>query len=288
MKTEIKEADLQLVVQDKTLGCLTTNAMQIKSFIESILPNYDVANYNESNIDKAKKDKAILNKASKALNSKRVELEKEFMNPFSSFKGIISDTINLINKCSSKIDTVVKESEKSYKDNKRKSIQILFDSKKFTLVSLDKIFNEKWLNKTIKEKDINADLDEKIAKINDDIVTLEAIGEDVELLKSLYLDTLNINSTIQYANTLKQNRERASAAEAEKARREAVKQEQAAPIPQVNITTQQAPEIPVSQSVSQQPTLLTRAFRVTGTREDIIALGDFMNNRGLKFEKLEI
>ena len=37
-----------------------------------------------------------------------------------------------------------------------------------------------------------------------------------------------------------------------------------------------------------QPELLTRAFKVITTRENIIALGDFMNERGIDFDKIEI
>lgn len=292
MKAEIQETDLELVVQGKTLGSLTTNAMQIKSFVEGILPNYNVSNYNESNIDQAKKDKAALNKAAKALNAKRLELEKEFMNPFTVFKEIITDTVKLIGDCSSKIDAVVKQSEQIHKDNKKQAIQKMFDSKGFALVPFSKLFDEKWLNKTTKEKDISAELDGKIAKINDDMVTLEAIGESVDLLKSIYLDTLNINSTIQYANTLKQNRERA-ASEAEKVRTEvqAEQTEEETPLvvqPELDKPLQDSAVSTQGSAIISSCEIYVRTFKVTGTREDIIALGDFMNGRGIKFEKIEI
>jgi hypothetical protein len=271
----IQEKDLELVVSEKTLGSLTTNVKQIKALVEASLPNYDISNYNESNIDLAKKDKAMLNKASKALNAKRLEFEKEFMKPFSEFKEIVSDTVKLIAECSLKIDVVVKQSEQKYKDDKKSTIQKLYDGKGFTLVPFSKIFDEKWLNKTTKEKDINLDIDSRIAKIKDDIITLEAIGEDVDLLKSLYLDTLNINSTIQYANTLKANREKVKA-ESEKA---------VSPV----VQTQTAPELKKATKISDlQVEVYVRAFKVSGTREDIIALSEFMNNRGIKFEKIEL
>lgn len=291
VKVEIQESDLQLVVSEKTLGSLTTNAKQIREIVKAGLARYDIANYNESNIDLAKKDKALLNNAAKSLNAKRLEIEREFMQPFNEFKEVVAETVKLIAECSAKIDTVVKQSDENARQEKRATIQQYWDSKEFTLVSLDKVFDNRWLNKTEKMKNVWSEIDAKIAKINDDITTLEAIGEDVELLKSLYLDTLNINSTIQYANTLKQNRERAAAAAAA-AQAEAVKvvkQEQAAPEPQLNTTTNQAPATPVSQPASQQqPTLLTRAFRVTTTRENIIALGNFMNTNGIDFDKIEL
>jgi len=273
-KMDIQEQDLELVVSEKTLGSLTTNAKQIKALVENALPNYDISNYNESNIDLAKKDKAMLNKASKALNAKRLEFEKEFMKPFAEFKEVVNETIKLISECSLKIDSVVKQSDQKYKDDKRKIVESLFAETGFTLITLGKIFEEKWLNKTTKKKDIKAEIESKIAKIKDDIVTLEAIGEDVDLLKSLYLDTLNINSTIQYANSLKANREKVKA-ESEKV---------VAPVVQIQATPEPKKATAISAS---QADIYVRAFKVSGTREDIIALGDFMNQRGIIFEKIE-
>lgn len=75
----IQETDLELVVSEKTLGSLTTNAIQIRDMVKAALPMYDISNYNDENIDQAKKDKAALNKAAKALNAKRLEIEKEFI-----------------------------------------------------------------------------------------------------------------------------------------------------------------------------------------------------------------
>lgn len=291
---EIQEKDLQLVVREKTLGKLVTNAKQIKELVIKALPQYDIINYNEGNIDVAKKDKAMLNNAAKSLNAKRIELEKEFLVPFQEFKEEINETVKLITECSSKIDLVVKQSEQKAKDEKKQKIVSYWNSKNFELVPLERVFDEKWLNKTTKEKDIKADIDSKIEKIKDDIITLEAIGEDVELLKSLYLDTLNINSTIQYANTLKANKEKARIEAEERAKVEA-EQKAKAEIEQPTTVEENPFEQPAPQTVVEpvketiaQPELLTRAIKVTGTKEQIIALADFMNNNGIRFEKIEL
>ncbi|MDR1120213.1 MAG: DUF1351 domain-containing protein [Dysgonamonadaceae bacterium] len=298
MNTEIaiQEKDLELIVSEKRLGSLTTNARQIKAMIEQALPHYDIANYNEDNIESAKKDKAMLNNSAKLLNAKRLEIEKEWMKPFGEFKDVVSETVKLISECSAKIDTVVKQSEEKAKQEKREGINRYWESKRFSLVSIDKVFDAGWLNKGKKPKSIHAEIDAKIEKINDDIATLEAVGEDVELLKSLYLDTLNINSTIQYANTLKQNRERAKAAEDAKKQPEITFPEVESgniPYPE-NPETHETPENPETAAPVQTPTvqpkigLLTRVFKVTATRENIIALGNFMNERGIDFEKIEL
>ncbi len=291
----LREEELELVVSEKTLGSLTTNARQIKELVERALPNYDAANYDETNIDAAKKDKAMLNNASKALNARRIEIEKEFMKPFEEFKGIVAETVDLIKTASSKIDTVVKTQEQREKEAKRAEIEKLWGEVGHALVPLDKVFCAVWLNKTNAMKSIKIDISAIVSKIDSDIATIEAIGEDVDMLKGLYLDTLDLNRTIQYARTLKDNRERAKAdaerraAEAarrveEQARKAAEPEPTLGPAPEPG---KPAPHFTPSYAIQPSPVLLTRAFRVTATRENIIALGEFMNARGIQFEKIE-
>lgn len=288
MKTEIQtapiqETDLELVVSSQTLGSLTTNAIQIRDIVKNALPKYDIVNYNESNVEQAKKDKALLNNAAKALNSKRIELEKEFLKPFGDFKDVISETVKLISECSGKIDLVVKQSDQAEKDSKKVKIQTYWDSKNFTLVPLSKVFDEKWLNKTTKDKAINSEIDSIIENINNELQTLEAIGSDVELLKSLYLDTLDLNKAIQYGNTLKLNKAKVISATPV----ESTTSVEPISEPVVNTpTTPQEIHIEISPSGTTEE-LLTRTFKVTCTKDKIIALGAFMNANSIQFEKIE-
>ncbi len=289
----IQEKDLDLVVSNKTLGSLTTNAIQIRDLVKTSLPKYDISNYNESNIDVAKKDKAMLNNAAKVLTAKRIELEKEFLKPFGELKDTIAETVKLIGECSGKIDTVVKQSEQKEKDAKRSSIQKYWDSKLFTMVSIDKVFDDKWLNKGSKEKDIFKEIDSKISKINDDLVTLEAIGQDVELLKSIYLSDLDLNKAIQYANKLKENKAKVQQnypiAEPAPEAAPANPFGEAPPAPAVEpIVCNNIAPTPTPIPDAPQSEMLTRALKVTATKENIIALGNFMNEKGITFEKIEL
>ena len=309
MNTELslQEKDLELVVSEKTLGSLTTNAKQIRDIVMANLPKYDISNYTDDNIDQAKKDKAALNKAAKALNAKRLEIEKEFMKPFGEFKEVISETVKLIGDCSAKIDVVVKQNEQQYKDKKYATIKTYFNGMNVNLVDFNKVFKPEWLNKSASIKSICNDIDIIFALVEKDIETLKTFGEDFDVLRTYYMDTLNINNTIQYANRLKEQRERAKAAEEarikaeqerkerEEARKQAeAEQPKARPANPFNMANQRINEQPAfveqpkEQPVSVQLELLTRAFKVTTTRENIIALGDFMNERGIDFDKIEI
>lgn len=303
----IQETDLELVVSEKTLGSLTTNAKQIRDIVMANLPKYDISNYNDDNIDQAKKDKAALNKAAKALNAKRLEIEKEFMKPFGEFKEVITETVKLIGDCSAKIDVVVKQNEQQYKDKKRATIKTYFDGMNVNLVDFNKVFKADWLNKSASMKSVCNDIDTIFALVEKDIETLKTFGEDFDVLRTYYMDTLNINNTIQYANRLKEQRERAKAAEEARIKAEQERKEQeeackkaeaehpqtcpANPFDIANQRMNEQPafmEQPKEQPAPIQPELLTRAFKVTTTRENIIDLGNFMNERGIDFDKIEI
>ena len=289
----LREDELELIVSEKTLGSLTTNARQIKELVERALPNYDAANYDENNIADAKKDKAMLNNASKALNARRLEFEKEFMKPFVEFKAVVGETVDLIKTASAKIDAVVKTQEQREKEAKRAEVEKLWGEDGHALVPLDKVFRATWLNKTVALKAIKAEVADIVTKIDSDIATIEAIGEDIDTLKGIYLDTLDLNRTIQYARTLKDNRERAKA-DAERRALEAARRAEEQARREAEPNPEPAPEKPAAPAepprtvapVDDVPVMLTRAFRVTATRENIIALGDFMNAQGIAFEKI--
>lgn len=293
---EIKDNDLELVVTEKTLGSLTTNAIQIRDLVKSNLSKYDIANYNDDNIEQAKKDKAALNKAAKSLNSKRIEIEKEFMKPFGEFKEVITETVKLIGDCSSKIDAVVKQNEQIYKEEKLSSIKSYYNENNSNLIDFNKVFKNEWLNKSTSLKSVCADIDSIFDKIEEEITSLQSYNEDFDVLSTYYRDTLNLSGTIQYANKLKEQRDRAKKAEEEKQRlqEERDKAIQEAPKEVVEeksnvVAPNTAPqkENPFDK-YTKGPELLTRAFKVTTTRENIILLGEFMNEHGIDFDKIEL
>jgi hypothetical protein len=219
----VERNPLSLVVKEKTLGSLVTNARDIKTFVENKIKEYSVDDY-QGDAKQAAKDKAELNAAAKTLNDRRITLEKEWNMPFQEFKDIITETTNMIKTASGKLDAIVKAKECEEKELKRNEITELWNAKNFNLVSLDRVFNPKWLNKTYKIETVAADIDLIINGITKDLEALENFGEDTAILKDLYLSTLNLQTTLNKGAELKANRERLAALEAEKKAAEAQKQ----------------------------------------------------------------
>lgn len=278
----LTEQSLALNVLDLTFGTLTTNALQLHDYVAATLERYTPENYSEDNVEQAKADRAILNKAAKELNDRRIQIEREWNAPLQEFKGIVGDTVKMISEGSAKIDAVVKGVESKAKAEKRAAIEELWERKGITLLPLSKLWDDKWLNKTKRLPAVEKEIGEKILKIEAELDTLAAVDtEDGDVLRAYYLDCLDLQRTLAYSASLKANRQRLQEeqarrqAEAEaQATREAYVAPTAAPAP----STYEAPEAVI-------PEVLERTMVVRGTREQLIALSEFMNAEGIWFKK---
>lgn len=278
----LTEQSLALNVLDLTFGTLTTNALQLHDYVAATLERYTPENYSEENVDHAKADRAILNKAAKELNDRRIQIEREWNAPLQEFKGIVGDTVKMISDGSAKIDAVVKGVESKAKAEKRAAIEELWEKKGITLLPLSKLWDDRWLNKTKRLPAIEKEIGEKLLKIEAELDTLAAVDtEDGEVLRAYYLDCLDLQRTLAYSATLKANRQRL---QEEQARRQAEAEAQAtreayvAPTAEPAPTAYEAPEAII-------PEVLERTMVVRGTREQLIALAEFMNAEGIWFKK---
>lgn len=203
--------ELNLEVIEQNIGTLNTNAAQLLERVKERLAFYSIDRYSGENIAAAKKDKAELNNAAKILNAERIRIEKEFMKPIEAFKATVSETVQLIEECSAKIDVIVKEVEQKEKETKKAIIIEYFESLHFSLVDFDMLFNPKWLNKSTKLKDIQEEIQGRIEKIQADLSVLDRIGEAEA--KQYYLSTLNLDAALAKADEIKANRERLASLE---------------------------------------------------------------------------
>lgn len=291
----ITSTDLELK-STLTLGTLESNAESINAFVLERIKDYTPDKY-VGKVKEAKDDRAVLNNAAKTLNARRLELERQYMEPFNKFKSIISDTCKAINEASGKLDEIVKGEEEREKSEKQKDIQKYWDSTGFSLCELSKVFDQKWLNKGTKLKDVQDTIDQIQTKIFADLKILEQFpSEDVPLLKTEYLNTLDITDAMEKANQLKANREKLAK---EKIEREAIEQKKACE-QQFKAETEEmnnhAKEEAVDDLASQAlgleikpedgPKTGDMALLFHGTVDQFIALKRDMTTMGITYKKL--
>ena len=272
---------LTLIVKEKTLGNIVTNAKDIKAYVAEKLKEYSVENC-ESVKDAANK-KAEINNAIKTLNDRRIALEKEWNLPFQEFKEIIAETTGMMKTVSGNLDAIVKEQENREKEAKKASIEELWATKRFNLVPLARVFNMKWLNKTTKLTSVDAELDDIIKRINGDLASLDAFGEDTATLKDLYLSTLNLQITLSKGAELKANRERLAAMEAQR-KIEAEKEQEAIPAEITNKTVRPETVKPVEEENPEpkEQEKQVYKFNIYGEENEVASVREIAQQLGIK------
>jgi len=286
----IETKDLALTIEKQVPGELVTNALAIKAFVEERIKDYAPENFYDDP-DRAKKERSVLNAASKELNTRRLALEREFMAPFDEFKSIIKETTGRIDYASSKLDEIVKAVEETQKAEKRLCIEEIYKGMNFDLAPLDRLFDQKWLNKGTKLKEVEYEMDAKIKKIYSDIEIIEALPEDAIEVKAQYLETLDIGAALGMAQRLKANRERI----AQEARDREERQHQERLRDQAIILGEDAER---GSKADHMATLAAEALGIPkdpiieytltfrGTKSQLVALRQYMTSLGIEYEKV--
>lgn len=305
--TALQEKDIELVVSKETIGQLTTNIKEVKARVEQALPMYDISNYSAENIPKCKEDKALLNKAAKALDDKRKELEKVWNKPFEEFKTTCNETCKLIKNAVSAIDGIIKADEERTKNAKREEIEKLAEKCGIEEIGikLDLIFDTKWLNKTTSMKSIEKAITDKVESIKRDLETLKSFSEDYDVLTTRYKENLNLQETIIYANKLKEQREAAAKKNEETSvptpspspsqqaeetletptQNEHVKEEQktSGKMKDEEADAADAFAAAMGQAVAPPTPTITKVYSVEATEEVLRGLETFMRDNGITF-----
>jgi hypothetical protein len=282
--------DLTLTVERQVPGELVTNALAIETFVADRIKDFTPERYYDDP-EEAKKDRAVLNSAAKALNDRRLALEREFLAPFDPVKSAIKRATDMLASGASKLDEIVKAVEETIKNEKRRDIEDLFASKSFSLVALDRIFDQKWLNKTTPMKDVDSQLSAKIEKIYSDIQVIESLPADADEAKAQYLDTLDIGSALATSKRLKENRERLAKEAEERAEREHQEHINVQAKELAKDTAIEMKAAPLASMASaalevEEDPVIEYTLRFRGTRAQLIQLREYMTRQGIEYDKL--
>ena len=205
---------------------ITFNYEELKAELTDKVKTYETLVYSDEQIKEAKADKAALNKLKKALNDERIRREKEYMQPFNSFKAQINEIIGIIDRPLAVIDAQVKSYEEKQKQEKMEQIRALWsemdvpDGLTFENVFVDRMLNVSYNMAHVKQKMLD-----DISRFNRDIATLSDLPEFGFEAVEVYKSTLDVNKAITEAKRMSEMSKAKAAREAEmKARAEAEEQ----------------------------------------------------------------
>lgn len=270
-----------------------SNLEQLKGELVPMLEKYKNLVVTEDGIKAAKDDKAALNKLKKAIEEQRISIKKQYLEPYNALEAQCKEVVKLIDEPITAIDKQIKAFDEIEKQEKFTDLSEAFaELEPPEWVDIKDVLNPKWENKTQKldslKAEMKANLDEivsnyeKLSKLYENFPHKIAILEKFQTCKD-FSQTMVYGKTLEFRYEQEQReREKALAAESAQKEQESASAENSVITPP---TEQTAHSVESEQTAAEIPVkILKGKFSVECTRDQLIALRDFMKAQGIKFE----
>lgn len=264
------------------------NNEELMREVELRLARFEGVTYTAEQVGEAKKEKAALNAFIKALNDERIRIGKVYATPMDKFKGEVDEVISRVKSVVEGIDVQLRAYEETRIAEKQEKILEYFKGVigDFSgLIPYERIHNPKWLNASVRDAAVFAEIDKIIADATSAITAIEALhSEDEATLKAYYFRTLDLGAALMEHDRLKTERARIAEMQARKEAEAKARAEAEAKSTTPVTVVEPIPEVPAP--AASAPATTTLDFRVEATVEQLKALRDFLISNGIKFYKI--
>lgn len=184
MELKIKEYNLP-----KQIGF---NYDELKEQIEKSLEKYQNLVVTQENLNDSEKARTTLRGFKKALDEQRKAIKKKWNEPYDAFEKNIKELLALVDKPILALDKQISVFEEKSRNEKMERIQNFIAEQLFSFMEENEncpfdtnkiIIDERWFNKTFKDKDIVDSIKQQFQDQLDDYETSE---RDIELIKTVY------------------------------------------------------------------------------------------------------
>lgn len=270
------------------------NNEELKAEIAEKMQEYKSLAFTEETIKEAKADRAKLNKLRTAFEDERKRIKKLCMAPYDEFERQVKELIALIDEPIQLIDSQIKEVEQKRREEKRQKIEELFACIGFqTFVTLDKIWDDKWLNASVTLGKIEEQMKSRMYQIGNDVLTIQNLPEFSFEAMEVYKKTLDLTMAIREGQRLSEIQKRKAAYEEEQRRKAAEAQNRTQAIraetPPAQLEKGRAEELEraAQQEERQEAQVFKMDFRVWGTKDQLMGLRQYLIDNKIKFGKVE-
>ena len=186
------------------------NYQELKQALEQHLEMYKTLAYSEDSIKEAKKDKAALTKLKKAIDDKRKEIKKVYMQPYTIVEAQAKELIALIDEPLALIGGYLAQEDAIEKETRRNDIATYFHQNATPLGEMAEIifanpafYESKWENKSTTVKTYQTAISAKIRATAEDIATIQASGGRYTTpLLERYFQTFSMEGLTEYKASL--------------------------------------------------------------------------------------
>lgn len=265
------EFNLEVCAQN---GKVYTNASDLLPAIQEGLKAYDYV-VDENNYKQAKTDRASLNNLVKVVSDKRKQVENDVFAQWLQDKKDIMAVEKTIKAASDKLGNGINDIDNAEKELKRNQIKELWESMTNNKYPFELVFEERYLNKSVKPKEIEESLNNKFLKAEEQLSFIEAsLPEDelqAEQVIQLFCKTLDLSKATERINEIKEAKaklqERVNA-QIEQSKQAQMERENVAPVQS---------QLEAHESQSQSQVRRYCIFRFEGSMEELQAFNPILN-----------
>lgn len=192
------------VTVNQEAGKINCNFAEIEAYAQEVKTRYSGIVVTEDSVAESKKDIASLRKLYKNLDDARKQVKERYMEPYQEFEKQIRESLEKIQEPIAELDEQVKEFERQRKEEKKQKIEQFFeelagDMKEY--LSLEKIYDKKWENKTTSYMAIREDIRQVVDSCRMAVGTIKSMNSEAveEALKRYKLD-MSLPNAISFIN----------------------------------------------------------------------------------------
>lgn len=255
-------------------GKVYTNASDLLPAIQEGLKAYDYI-VDENNYKQAKTDRASLNNLVKVVSDKRKQVENDVFAQWLQDKKDIMQVEKTIKAASDKLGNGINDIDNAEKELKKNQIKELWLNMTNNKYPFELVFEERYLNKSVKPKEIEESLNNKFLKAEEQLSFIEASLPDDELqaeqVIQLFCKTLDLSKATERINEIKE----AKAKLQEKVNAQ-IEQSKQAQMERENVAPVQS-QLEAHESQSQSQVRRYCVFRFEGSMEELQAFNPILN-----------
>lgn len=272
---------MDIIVENEGLNGVA-NYEPLKAWALETAEKYKSVVVTDESIRSAKQDIADLRNLAKKISDYRIALKKEHEKKIEKTIQQCIELTQILTDAASSMDVQVKELEDGVKRQKKQEIEEYFNSvagDTAIVLSFEKVFDQKWLNKTAKMDDIKSSIDMTLNAVKKNLDILHGMQSQYETeMIEAYLDSLDMGVALETKNRLE---EKAAQIARMKAEQEQKKQE-------VQQAVVQPKPVPVQQPIpapKQEPVKFydVRLF-MTETQKNLFK--NFVVSNGIKYTRV--
>lgn len=280
-------ANFELKIKAPQTQPVVFNYEELHTALEMKLADYKDRIYDETMIAEAKSDTANLNKLKKTLSDERISRKKDYMKPFEKFEEQIKELCGMIDEATSGIKAQLDEYEQKRVEEKRVAIRELFSEIAaeydcLDFITLEKVYNQKWENKTATDKTIATEITAVFDKAVKDLEIISKMPNYSFEAKEAYKASLDLNKALAEGERIAQVQE----AKRQEALRKAQEEIEARKhIEELNQLPKVETEVTSKYLPEAEPTFEV-AFKVRITKQQARELADFCTAHGIELQRI--